>query len=107
MPSTTPKQARLMAAVAHGWHKPGGGGPPVKVAKEFNNADKGSVMLSKGMKPQTASYAAGGPVLGRQRDFLKEPVEFREQSEGAVDDDKDYEKGGQKDVPPNTKKKIK
>jgi hypothetical protein len=30
-----------MAAVAHGWQKPGGGGPPVSVAKEFNQADKG------------------------------------------------------------------
>ena len=28
-----------MAAVAHGWHKPGGGGPSVAVAKEFNQAD--------------------------------------------------------------------
>ena len=39
MPSTSPAQARLMAAVAHGWQKPGGGGPPVSVAKEFNQAD--------------------------------------------------------------------
>jgi hypothetical protein len=29
-----------MRAVAHGWKKPGGGGPPVKVAKEFVMADK-------------------------------------------------------------------
>jgi hypothetical protein len=29
-----------MAAVAHGWKKPGGGGPSVKVAKEFHSADK-------------------------------------------------------------------
>jgi hypothetical protein len=28
-----------MAAVAHGWKKPGGGGPPASVAKEFNRAD--------------------------------------------------------------------
>jgi hypothetical protein len=41
MPSKSPAQARLMAAVAHGWHMPGGGGPPVYVAKEFNEADKG------------------------------------------------------------------
>jgi hypothetical protein len=39
MPSKSPKQARLMAAVAHGWKMPGGGGPPKKVAKEFNAAD--------------------------------------------------------------------
>ena len=40
MPSKSPAQARLMQAVAHGWHKPGGGGPPVSVAKEFVAADK-------------------------------------------------------------------
>ena len=40
MPSVSEKQRRLMAAVAHGWHKPGGGGPSVAVAKEFNAADQ-------------------------------------------------------------------
>lgn len=39
MPSKSAAQARLMAAVAHGWKKPGGGGPPVSVAREFNEAD--------------------------------------------------------------------
>jgi hypothetical protein len=41
MPSKTPKQKRLMAAVAHGWKPPGAKKPPVpvKVAKEFNRAD--------------------------------------------------------------------
>jgi hypothetical protein len=126
MPSTTPKQARLMAAVAHGWHKPGGGGPPVSVAKEFNQADKGSAMLSKGMHPKVASYAAGGPVLGRTRDFLKEQVEFRDMDEGerehdnsptvigdTADEDQKYAKSGigagkgqYGPPPPNTKKKI-
>lgn len=115
-----------MAAVAHGWHKPGGGGPPVSVAKEFNKADKGSTMLSKGMKPAPAHYAAGGPVLGRTRDFLKEQVEFRDMDEGerehdnsptvvgdTADADQKYGKSGpgagsgMVKVPPNTKKKIK
>lgn len=82
MPSDTPKMARLMAAVSHGWHKPGGGGPSVKVAKEFNNADKGTAMLSKGMKPQTVAYASGGPVLQDSNSrFMKAPEAFR--SEGA------------------------
>ena len=42
MPSKTKKQARLMAAVAHGWKPPMSSGikVPVKVAKEFNKADK-------------------------------------------------------------------
>jgi hypothetical protein len=40
MPSVSPKQAKLMRAVAHGWHKPGGGGPSIAVAKEFMHADE-------------------------------------------------------------------
>lgn len=40
MPSTSEKQARLMRAVAHGWKKPGGGGPSKAVAKEFVAEDK-------------------------------------------------------------------
>lgn len=121
-----------MAAVAHGWHKPGGGGPSVAVAKEFNQADKGTAMLSKGMKLHPPSYAAGGPVLGRVRDFTKEPVEFRDPDEGeqetyrdaskgtasvvgdTADSDQKYGKSGAGqgtgqygNVPANTKKKIK
>ena len=47
MPSKSPAQARLMAAVAHGWKKPGGGGPSAKVAKEFNREDTGTKMLAR------------------------------------------------------------
>ena len=39
MPSTSPAQANLMRAVAHGWKKPGGGGPSQAVAKDFMSAD--------------------------------------------------------------------
>ena len=97
MPSETPKMAHLMAAVAHGWKKPGGGGPSVAVAKEFNKADKGTVMLSKGMKPQTASYAAGGPVLGKESSFLKATNEFTDPDEGdaSADEDQKYGKSGE------------
>jgi hypothetical protein len=68
-----------MAAVAHGWTKPGGGGPPISVAKEFNQADKGGRTLSaasKGSGPRDAAYAAGGPVLGKTSEFLKTPDRF-------------------------------
>ena len=81
MPSTSPAQAKLMAAVAHGWHKPGGGGPPVSVAKEFNKADtgksffQGGSTMSKSSGLHDASYAQGGSVLPRSRDFKKEPNE--------------------------------
>lgn len=50
MPSTSAKQARFMAAVAHGWKPPGGGGPSQTVAKEFNDADTGTALLSRAMK---------------------------------------------------------
>jgi hypothetical protein len=43
MPSKSPKQARFMAACAHGaGYK---SCPPAKVSKEFNQADKGGKML--------------------------------------------------------------
>lgn len=47
MPSKTPKQAKFMRAVAHGWKPSGTKAPPVKVAKEFTAADKGK-RFSKG-----------------------------------------------------------
>ena len=95
MPSKSPAQARLMAAVAHGWHKPGGGGPPVSVTKEFNSADKGSGMI-KGMKPMDMKYAEGGPVLGHTRDFMKIKDEFRDPDERNpnADEDNKYGKSG-------------
>ncbi len=40
MPSVSPAQARLMRAAAHGWKKPGGGGPSAAVGKEFMRADE-------------------------------------------------------------------
>ena len=48
MPSKSPAQARLMAAIAHGW-RPSGmkNPPPVSVAKEFNEADKGTGIRKK------------------------------------------------------------
>ena len=40
MPSSSPAQEHLMAAVAHGWKPDKVKAPPVKVAKEFNKADQ-------------------------------------------------------------------
>jgi hypothetical protein len=40
VPSKSPAQAKLMRAAAHGWKKPGGGGPSVAVGKEFEKADE-------------------------------------------------------------------
>jgi len=50
MPSSTPKQARTMAAAAHDPAFAKKVGIPTKVAKEFNQADKGTKLLSKAMK---------------------------------------------------------
>lgn len=92
MPSVSPKQARTMAGAAHDPAFAKKMSIPQSVAKEFNQADKGGPMLSKGNKPKTASYAEGGPVLGRTREFLKEPVPFRSSGSG----EQEYEKGKKK-----------
>lgn len=90
MPSTSPAQKRLMAAVAHGWHKPGGGGPSVAVAKDFNRAD---AAMNKGYQGSTARFAKGGAVIGANSQFLKTPDQFRE-GKGV---EQDYSsKGGRK-----------
>ena len=48
MPSKSASQARLMAAAAH--TKGGYGGVPQSVGREFNQADKGTGILSRAMK---------------------------------------------------------
>jgi len=40
MPSSTPRQARFMRAVAHGFKPSNGKGPSVAVAREFMHADE-------------------------------------------------------------------
>lgn len=47
MPSKSPAQARLMAAAAHDPKFAKKVGVPTKVAREFNQADKGGKMLGK------------------------------------------------------------
>ncbi len=54
MPSKTKKQARLMAAAAHDPSFAKKVGAPQKVAKEFNQADKGTGILS-GPRPKKKS----------------------------------------------------
>ena len=60
MPSTSPAQARLMAAAAHDPAFAKKTGVPVKVAKEFNRADvqkKQASMLRKGKKVEKETPA--------------------------------------------------
>ena len=49
MPSTSPAQARMMAAAAHDPKIAKKVGVPVKVARDFNQADKGK-RLAEAMK---------------------------------------------------------
>jgi len=43
---------------------------------------EGGPVFAKGSAPKEASYAAGGPVLGRTTDFLKTPDRFRQDGSG-------------------------
>jgi len=63
MPSSTPKQARFMAAVAHGWKPSNVKAPPVSVAKEFNRADA-QKRASSYAKALRGRKAAGGTAIG-------------------------------------------
>lgn len=57
MPSTTPKQARTMAAAAHNPAFAKKMGIPSKVAKEFNLADAGTGILRKKRKTMIGGQA--------------------------------------------------
>lgn len=60
MSSSTESQARLMAGIAHGWHPTGLKHAPTQaVAHDFNQADKGSALLSHAMQHR---HAAGGAI---------------------------------------------
>lgn len=52
MPSTTPKMARTMAGAAHNSEYARKMGIPQSVAREFNQADKGTPRLQRAMKEQ-------------------------------------------------------
>jgi hypothetical protein len=79
-----------------GMSTPGGGGSPlngidpkvpsVGSVPGFSNAvgayEKGGFV--KGHKTVHAEYASGGPALGRERDFMKEPDPFRQDAKRDV-----------------------
>lgn len=64
MPSKSTKQARLMAAAAHDPEFAKRVGVPMKVAKEFNKADKGKKLLKKAMSKKSMRFAKGKPKSG-------------------------------------------
>ena len=70
MPSTSPAQARTMAGLAHGW-KPKSGSVakiPVKVARDFNAADKGTGMIRPKPAPRrtVAHMGQGRQVISNR-----------------------------------------
>lgn len=58
--------------------------------KEYESREDKS---AKGKGPKEMSYVAGGPVLGRARDFLKEPDVFRTDSGPGAKQDYSSKKG--------------
>ena len=50
MVSKSPRQARMMAAAAHDPAFARKVGVPMKVARDFNQADKGTKLLSRAMR---------------------------------------------------------
>ena len=56
MPSKSPAQARLMAAAAHNPAFAKKAGIPMGVAKEFNQADKGTGILKKKKKASEVMF---------------------------------------------------
>lgn len=69
-------------------------------------------MSNKGYLGKTESFAAGGPVLGRNRDFMKIPDQFTDgrmppKDTGSADDPpQEYGKGKGKDTAPAEKGKC-
>jgi hypothetical protein len=104
MPSTSASQARLMRAVAHGWKKPGGGGPSVSVAKDFTAADKGHKFRSGGIMKNASpamekKHAAWMKSHGAPKSMVKEESAEAAEEKG---EPKGFKKGGK--VAPRPKK---
>ena len=100
-------QKQVNLYYANGGHFPGEAHAAGGTVKEP------SMARSKSYGTFNAAYAAGGPVLGRKREFLKEPVDFRDPGEANQannDEDNLYAKSGigsgkgVAPVPPNTTK---
>lgn len=74
MPSSTPKQARTMAAAAHNPAFAKKVGIPQKVAKDFNQADKGGPMLRAKRPKKAAAKKAPPAFLQARRPAPKGPA---------------------------------
>ena len=87
----SPSGKHINSAQLRLWHAQGEKWPGEK------HSEKAMKNYAKGGDVRVASYAAGGPVLGRTREFLKEPDEFRDPDEHITTPDKDqlYGKSGE------------
>lgn len=92
MPSKSAKQARFMAACSHGAGYDSC--PPAKISTEFNQADKGTGIMSKSTGSKAMRYARGGAVIGKTSEFMKTPNEFTEPSHGSGATDEVFGKSG-------------
>jgi hypothetical protein len=63
VPSTSKKQAKFMAAAAHNPAFAKKAGIPVKVAKEFNQADKGKTFKKGGETMKHSDMAKDKPMM--------------------------------------------
>lgn len=75
MPSTTPKMARTMAAAAHDPAFAARVGIPQKVAADFNQADKGTRLLSQAMKSRHLRRG-GAPAEGSAAEERTESASY-------------------------------
>lgn len=77
MPSETPKQARTMAAAAHNPKFAKKVGIPQKVAKEFNEADKGTGIIKSKNKKKNSKPEYKGDQKDRLQDVKTDRGTFR------------------------------
>lgn len=77
---TSPSGRHFNGAQVRLWHAQGGKFPGQKGEGEMSNS------YAKGGDVRETSYAAGGPVLGRTRNFMKEPDDFRTDKSNATDE---------------------
>jgi hypothetical protein len=75
VPSKSKKQARFMRAVAHGWKPDRVDAPPVSVAKEFVEADKGRDF--RGMKNGRKDNGPGDVEVDKEVNAFTSSVKKR------------------------------
>lgn len=95
---TSPSGRHFNGAQVRLWHANGDKFPGEKTSE--------SAMSNKGYEGKTQSFAEGGLVLGRTKDFIKEPDRFRDSQFRKKTED-DFGKGsGKSEAPPAKGKSL-